>query len=86
MRLLRLIKKVLEYLTHSSADIVSNVNNTQFPNNLSSFARLAVKTHSERPQERTSNYNIAHSVNESESDHSLSGFGLQEMRHKVRGW
>ena len=34
---------------HSSADIVCDMGDTQFPNNLSSFATSAVKTHSEGP-------------------------------------
>jgi hypothetical protein len=77
MRLLRLIKRVLVYLSHSSADIVYNVSDSQFPNNLSSFATSAVKTHSEGPIERTSMHNIAHPVKETtglEVDHSPSRF------------
>ena len=67
MRLLRLTRRVFEYLTYLSAfwPIHVMMCRLQFPDNLSSFASIVNhKYHGNGPEEHTSTHNIAHPVNE----------------------
>ena len=66
MRLLRLTKRVLEYLIHLSALWLARsvMGHSHFPDSSSSVLTSARKTHSDGPRERTKLCNIAYSVNE----------------------
>ena len=67
MRLLRLTRRVFEYLSHLSAFWPTHVRlcRSQFPDNPSSFASIiSHKYHGNGLGEHTSTHNIAHPVNE----------------------
>ena len=64
MRLLRLTRSVLEYLTNLSVFwlILGIMCRSQLPENLSSFS-MSVAIRSGEPKERTRSHNTAYSVN-----------------------